>query len=148
MGNMFGMFPFAFWVISALKCEEVNFIKFKSPGIPIRLFEYLDVPILLIACAPCMCVHNMHAYCDVTRFAYDVNHVTMTSPAFTFHSCHLVGVRIVGTLTMSSWFASHGDDVGMTSSCSHCIHIALMMSAHSDHDVIVTRVNHDCSHGV
>ena len=97
MGNMFGMFTFAFWVISALKCEEVNFIKFKSPGIPIRLFEYLDMPIVLIACAPCMCVHNMHAYCDVTRFAYDVNHVTMTSPAFTFHSCHLVGVRIVGT---------------------------------------------------
>ena len=43
---------------------------------------------------------------------------------------------------MSSWFASHGDDVGMTSSCSHFIHIAVMMSSHSDHDIIVTCMNH------
>ena len=48
---------------------------------------------------------------------------------------------------MSSWFASHGDDVGMTSLHSHCIHIALMTSSLLDHDVIVTCVNHDCSHG-
>ena len=48
---------------------------------------------------------------------------------------------------MSSWFASHGDDIGMTSSCSHHVCIALMMSAHSDHDIIGTHVNHDCSHG-
>ena len=46
---------------------------------------------------------------------------------------------------MSSWFTLHGDDVGMTSSCSHCVHIMLMMSSHSDHDVIVKHVNHDCS---
>ena len=29
MGNMFGMFSFAFWVIRALKCEAVNFPKFE-----------------------------------------------------------------------------------------------------------------------
>ena len=48
---------------------------------------------------------------------------------------------------MSSWFASHGDDVGITSSCSHHIHITLMMSSRSDHDVIAACVNHSCSHG-
>ena len=48
---------------------------------------------------------------------------------------------------MSSWFALHGDDIGMTSSCSHRIRITLMTSSCSDCDVIVTRVNHDCSHG-
>ena len=46
---------------------------------------------------------------------------------------------------MSSWFASHGDDIGMTSSCSHCVHIALMMVSCSDHDGIVTCMSHDCS---
>ena len=88
-GNMFGMFSFAFWVIRALKCEAVNFIKFESAGIPIRPFEYLDVSILIIAHAPCMHTHDTHAHCDVTRFAYDVNHVTMTSPVFVFHLCHV-----------------------------------------------------------
>ena len=46
----------------------------------------------------------MHAYHDVTRFAYDATHVTMTSPAFAFHSCHVgmmwhhvIGVHVVGT---------------------------------------------------
>ena len=85
MGNMFGMFLFAFWVIRALKCEVVNFPKFESAGVPIRPLEYLDVPILIIACAPCMCAHDVHAYRDVTRFAYDVNHVTMMSQ----HSCSI-----------------------------------------------------------
>ena len=61
MGNMFGMFLFAFWVIRALKCEAVNFPKFELAGIPIRLFEYLDAPILVIACAPCMRARNVHA---------------------------------------------------------------------------------------
>ena len=37
---------------------------------------------------------------------------------------------------MSSWFALHGDDVGMTSSCSHRIHITLMTSSHSGCDII------------
>ena len=66
--------------------------------------EYLDVPILIIAHVPCMRVHDAHAHCDVTRFAYDGNHVTMTSPVFAFHSCHVeirwhdvIGVRILGT---------------------------------------------------
>ena len=104
MGNMFGIFLFAFWVIRALKCEAVNFVRFKSAGIPVRPFEYLDAPILMIAHVPCTCVCDAHAQHDVTRFAYDVNHITMMSPAFTFHSCHIVMrwhdvicVRIVGT---------------------------------------------------
>ena len=44
---------------------------------------------------------------------------------------------------MSLWFASHGDGIGMTSLCSHRIHIALMTSSRSDHDIIVTCVVHD-----
>ena len=101
---MFSMFSFAFWVIRTLKCGAVNFPKFESAGVPVRLFEYLDVPILIIPCVPCMHAHDAHAQRDVTRFTYDANHVTMTSPAFAFHSCHvemrwhdIIGVRIVGT---------------------------------------------------
>ena len=45
----------------------------------------------------------------------------------------------------TQWFASHGDDIGMTSLCSHCIHITLMMSSYLDCDVIVACMNHDCS---
>ena len=48
---------------------------------------------------------------------------------------------------MSSWFASHGDDIDMTPSCSYHVCIMLMMSSHSDHDVIATQVNHNFSHG-
>ena len=101
---MFGMFSFAFWVIRALKCEAVNFPKFELAGVPIRPFEYLDMPILIIAHVPCMRVHNAHAQCDVTRFTYDANHITMISTAFMFHSCHIemrwhdvIGVCLVGT---------------------------------------------------
>ena len=104
MGNMFGMFLFAFWVISTQKCDVVNFSKFELAGIPIRPFKYLGMPILLRACAPCMHVHNAHAHHDITRFAYDVNHITMTSPAFAFHLCHggmrwhdVIDVHVVGT---------------------------------------------------
>ena len=104
MRTMFGMFSLAFWIIMALKHEAVNFLKFESAGIPMRLFEYLGAPISLRACAPCMHACNMHAHHDVIRFAYDVNHVTMMSPAFMFHSCHVgmmwldvIGVHIVGT---------------------------------------------------
>ena len=124
MGNMFGMFSFAFWVIRALKCGAVNFPKFESAGIPVRPFKYLDAPILIIARAPCMHMHDAHAQCDVTRIICS----------------HCRNTR-------SSWFASHGDDVGMISSCSHRIHIALMMSSRLGHDVIATHVNHDCSCG-
>ena len=84
MGNMFGMFSFAFWVIRTLKCEVVNFPKFKSAGIPVRPFEYLGAPILIIACSPCTCVSNVHAHHDVTKFACDANHVTMMLPGFAF----------------------------------------------------------------
>ena len=104
MGNMFGMFLFAFWVIRTLKCEVVYFLKYELAGVPIRLFKYLDAPILIIACALCMCLHDTYAHRDITRFTYDANHVNMTSPAFVFHSCHVetrwhdvIGVRVVGT---------------------------------------------------
>ena len=104
MGNMSGMFLFAFWVIRTLKCEAVIFPKFESAGVPIRPFEYLDAPILIIACVPCTRACDAHAQHDITRFAYDANHVTMMSPVFVFHSCHIgmrwhdiIGVRVVGT---------------------------------------------------
>ena len=96
---------------------------------------------------------DAHAHHDITRFAYDANHDTMMSPAFMFHLCHvetrwhdIISVCIVGA-PLSSWFALHGDDVGMTSSCSHHVLITLMTSSHLDCDVIATHVNHDCSHG-
>ena len=116
MGNMFGMFLFVFWVVCALKCEAVNFLKIKLAGIPVRPFKYLSVPILNIACVPCMCVHDAHAHHDSTRFAYDVNHVTMMSPVFTFHSCH-VGMR---------WHDIIGVHVGGTP-CHHGLHHMGMM---------------------
>ena len=104
MGNMFGMFLFAFWVIRALKCEVVNFVKFELAGVPVRPFEYLDATILIIAHTPCWHVHDAHTHHDVIWFTYDANHVTMMSPAFTFHSCHVetrwhdvISVRVVGT---------------------------------------------------
>ena len=104
IGNMFGMFSFAFWVIRALKCETVNFLKFKSAGIPVRLFEYLSTPILIVSHAPCTHTTNAHAHHDITRFTYDVSHITMMSPVFAFHSCHIemrwhdiLSVCIVGT---------------------------------------------------
>ena len=59
---------------------------------------------LIIAHVPCMCIHNTHAHYEITRFAYDANHITMMSPAFMFHSCHvgmmwhdIISVHIVGT---------------------------------------------------
>ena len=98
------MFLYAFWVISTQKCEVVNFPKFKSAGIPVRPFKYLGMPISLRACVQCMHAHDSHAHHDVTRITYDANHVTMMSPAFTFHSCHVgmmwndvIGVHVVGT---------------------------------------------------
>ena len=36
-----------------------------------------------------MRVLDAHAHHDVTMFAYDANHVTMISPAFVFHLCHV-----------------------------------------------------------
>ena len=89
MGNMFGMLLFAFWVFSTQKCVAVNFPKFESAYVPIRPLEYLGALFLLRAHVPCMCVCNPHAQCDVTRFAYDANHVIMMSPAFAFHLCHV-----------------------------------------------------------
>ena len=101
-GNMFGMFSFALLVFRAFKCAAVNFITFKSAGVPFRLLEYLDAPILIIACAPCMRTRDMHAHRDITRFTDDANHITMMSPAFVFHSYHvrrswhhIIGVLII-----------------------------------------------------
>ena len=56
MGNMFDIFSFAFWVIRALKREAVNFVNFELAGIPIRPFEYLDVPILIYS----TCAMHVH----------------------------------------------------------------------------------------
>ena len=51
-----------------------------------------------------MCAHDVHAQCDVTRFAYDASHITMMSPVFEFHLCHVrmswhdvIGVHIART---------------------------------------------------
>ena len=75
---------------------------FELAGIPVRLFKYLGMPISFRAHVPCTCVYDAHAHHDVTRYAYDANHITMTSPAFAFHSCHVgmmwhdvIGVCIV-----------------------------------------------------
>ena len=83
------MFSFAFWVIRTQKCEAVNFPKFELAGIPVRPFKYLSTPILIIAHVPCMHAHDTHAHHDVTRFTSYANHVTMMSPAFAFHLCHV-----------------------------------------------------------
>ena len=47
---------------------------------------------------------DMHAHRDITRFAYDANHVTLMSPAFAFDLCQveisghdIVGVCVVVT---------------------------------------------------
>ena len=134
MGNMFGMFPFASWVIRTLKCEGINIPKVELTGIPVRPFECLRAPILIIACVPCMHVSNTHARCDVTRFTYDANHITITSPAFTFHSCHIemrwhdmIGVCVVGT--------PHHHGLHRMGSCRHDIIMFLSCSHHVD-DVI------------
>ena len=104
MGNMYGMILFVLWVIRELKCEAVNFLKFKSAGVRMRPLEYLSMPILLIAHVTCMHACHAHAHHDITSFACDANHITMMSPAFTFHSCHIgmrwhdiIGVCIGGT---------------------------------------------------
>ena len=92
MRNMFGMFSFVFWVFSTQKCEEIIFPKFKLACVPTRPLRYLGMPFLIIAHAPCMHVHNAHAQHDITRFTDDVNHITMMSWVFVFHSCH-IGMR-------------------------------------------------------
>ena len=112
---MFGMFSFAFQVLKALKCEAVNFLKFELAGIPVRSFKYFGVPILLIACVPCMYAHDVHAHHGITRFTYDVKHVTKMSPAFAFHLCY-IGMR---------WHDVIGVHIARTPHChgSHCMGI-------------------------
>ena len=53
---------------------------------------HLGALFLLRACVPCTCAHDTNAQHDVTRFTYDVDHITMTSPAFVFHLFH-IGMR-------------------------------------------------------
>ena len=85
MGNMFGMFLFAFWEIGILKCEAVNFLKFEFAGIPIRPFEYLSTPILIIAYTPCMHTCDAHAHCDAKG-----SHMILTmSPSHHQHLCSI-----------------------------------------------------------
>ena len=61
MGNMSGLFLFSFRLIRVLKCEAVIFPKFEA-GVPLRLFKYLDAPILIIDAMrmPNMTSHGSH----------------------------------------------------------------------------------------
>ena len=86
MGIMFGMFWSAFWVFSTQKCEAVIFAKFRLACMHTRKLDYLDTLVLHRACAPFMHAHIAHARCEITRFAYNVNHIIMTSSVF--HSLH------------------------------------------------------------
>ena len=92
MGIMFGMFYFAFWVFGTWKCEVVIFTKFKSACMHARPLDFLDMLFLHRAHTPCMCTHVVHARCNVTRFAYNTNHIIMMASAFMLHSCH-IGMR-------------------------------------------------------
>ena len=56
--------------------------------------DYLDMLDLHRAHVPFMGTCVMHARNDVTRFAYNMNHVIMMSVAFTFHLWHIIGVHI------------------------------------------------------
>ena len=87
MGIMFGMFLFAFQIFSTWRCEAVIFPKFESACVHARPLRYLDMPYIFKAHAPCMCTCDVHARCDVTRFAYNVNHIIMMSSVSMFHSC-------------------------------------------------------------
>ena len=89
MGNMLGMFSFVFWVFSTQKCEAVYFPRFESACMHARSLGYLGAPYLIRAHASCMCVCNVHARCDITRFTKKANHVIMMSSAFAFHLCHV-----------------------------------------------------------
>ena len=52
-----------------------------------RPLDYLDVLDLHRAHVPFICACIAHARHDVTRFAYNVNHIIMMSVAFAFHLC-------------------------------------------------------------
>ena len=91
MGIMFGMF--LFWVFSTSECEAVIFAKFELACVHPRPLDYLDDALVLHRPhEPCMCTGIAHARHEITRFAYNVNHIIMMSLAFVFHSCH-IGMR-------------------------------------------------------
>ena len=85
MRIMFGMFLFASWVIRTPKCEAVIFPKFWLACMHASLVQYISMPKVLRVHMQCMHTHVVHAQCD---FAYNVNHVCMTSLEFTFHLYH------------------------------------------------------------
>ena len=80
MGIMFGMFSFAFGNL-----------------VPKNVKQLISLSLSQLACMPghsdtCIHVCDVHARQDITRFTNKVNHVIMTSSAFTFHLCH-IGMR-------------------------------------------------------
>ena len=103
MGIISGMFLFAFRVIGALKCEAVIFPKFESAGIPIRLFEYLDVFFNYSMCVMparvrCTCLTSRHKVSIMCKPRHhDVNsiHVPYVPLGMRWHD--IIGVHVVGT---------------------------------------------------
>ena len=59
MGNMSGMFSFAFWVIMALKCEAVRFIKFESAGVHQSIQIHICAHFNYSMCTMHMCMMHM-----------------------------------------------------------------------------------------
>ena len=76
----------AFWVFGTQKCEVVIYAKFGSACVPARPLKHLDALVLHRAHVPCMCEDVMHARHDVTRFAYNVNHIIMMSYSHSIHA--------------------------------------------------------------
>ena len=70
------------------------------------------------ACMLHACMHAcMHGACALSKNGMPKYPSGMTSSVFVLPEHHI------------SWFTLHGDDLGMTSSCSHHICITLMMSS-------------------
>ena len=78
MGNMFGMFSFAFWVIRILICETVNFLKFESAGIPIRPFEYIIVLISIIALTEFRQPLQVQSHLEMPGILVQLGHIQRT----------------------------------------------------------------------
>ena len=73
MGNMFGMFMFAFWVIRTLKWEAGILLKFESAGIPVRPFEYLK------------CTHYNYSTCPLHAYIH-----AMSMPIVMSQGSHMI----------------------------------------------------------
>ena len=72
--------------------KQLFFLSLSWLCVHARPLRYLDMPYLFGVHVPCMCMHVAHARCDITRFAYNMNHIMMMSSVFMFHSCH-IGMR-------------------------------------------------------